>query len=81
MDTIKAEFTLTDTFAGEANYSWARSTTQQVPRTVRDTALVRRAKLWAGFNGQRARVDRYGDEMAIYPAGSNLVIFISFPEC
>lgn len=68
----------TDTFAGEANYSWVRRA--HVPADVSDRALVRRAKAWAGLTGRRCRVENYGDTIAIYPRGMATVLFITYSE-
>lgn len=69
----------TDTFAGEANYSWVRRAHVPVDG-LSDRALVRRAKAWAGLTGRRCRVENYGDTIAIYPRGMATVLFIAYSE-
>ncbi len=70
----------TDTFGGEANYSWVRRYSIEGDNLT-DLQLVRRAKKLTGFNGCRARVEQWGDDtIAIYPQGCSQVVFISFVE-
>ena len=70
-------FELTDTYGGEANYAWLRTTRSIVESTVSDLALVRRAKKWAGWNGHPCKVDRFGDMIALHPQGICQVLFIA----
>lgn len=84
MKTIKPEtaktlfqFEATDTFGGEANYSWVQRHEEQLPENISDRALVRRAKAWAGITGLRCRVDNFGDTIAIYPSGMCQVVFVT----
>ena len=47
MATFNCE--ITDTFAGEANYSWVRRETINVPDNASDLTVVRRAKSALGL--------------------------------
>lgn len=76
-ETCTFDFEYTDTFGGEANYSWVRRHTEQFPEDISDRALVRRAKAWAGLTGVRCRVENWGDTLAIYPAGCCTVLFVT----
>lgn len=76
-EKVTIEFEYTDTFAGEANYSWVRRHTEERAENVSGRALVRRAKAWAGLTGCQCRVDNMGDLIALYPSGSCTVLFIS----
>ena len=69
----------TDTFAGEANYSWARRTTFTAPDNAPRSTLVRRAKRALGITG-RHRTEEWGDTIAVYPAHTCTVLFIE-PTC
>lgn len=71
------QFEYTDTFGGEANYSWVKREEVQLPSDISDRALVRRAKAWAGLTGCRCTVSNYGDMIDIRPAGSCTVLFVS----
>ena len=72
--TYTAEFT--DTFGGEANYSWVRRAT--IPATESRRALMRRAKAALGLSGVRGRSYDYGDMLEFRPSGSCTVLFITF---
>lgn len=65
----------TDTFGGEANYSWVRRWTCKAEMTER--LVVRLAKKLAGYTGKKCRVDTCGDEMTIKPRGICEVVFVS----
>lgn len=69
----------TDTFAGEANYSWVRRA--YIPSDgLSRLALIRRAKAWAGLSGVRCDVDDYGDSYAIRPRGMATVLFVAWSD-
>lgn len=75
---VKAE--LTDTFAGEANYSWVRRQELELPENTSDVAVVRAVKKVFGLTGVRfSRRDNYGDMIALWhPNGACQVLFIDF---
>ena len=69
---------LTDTFGGEANYSWVRRA-DIVVRTHKRRSIVRAVKAWAGWTGLRCEVKDFGEGMVIRPAGICQVLFVTFP--
>jgi hypothetical protein len=70
---MKVEYT--DTFGGEANYSWVRRGSIADAKTDREA--VRRAKAWAGLTGHPCRVERVGrDYIAVYPRRLETVLFV-----
>jgi hypothetical protein len=73
----KFKFEYTDTFGGEANYSWVRRCEIEAPENISDLALMRRAKKWAGLTNVRGRSEDWGDSLAFYPRGSCTVLFIN----
>lgn len=73
---MKFDVTYTDTFGGEANYSWTRKATIEAPEDCKNSLLVRRAKAALGING-RSRTEDWGDCVAIYPQGECTVVFVS----
>jgi hypothetical protein len=75
---MQIEFEYTDTYGGESNYSWVKREDFTLPDNLTDLAIVRRAKKWAGINGEPCRVENYGDDIAIYPRHSCTVLFINF---
>lgn len=74
---------VTDTFGGEANYSWVRRYTIETPACeYRDPAynrtLVRRAKAAAGWTGLRCDTYAHGDMIELRPAGSRAPCWVMF---
>jgi len=71
---------ITDTFGGEANYSWVRRAPLE---SKKDTprSMVQTAKAWAHLTGLRCKVENYGDQITIKPCGMCLVLFISIYDC
>lgn len=76
-ENTKFKFELTDTFSGEANYSWVKRHEESLPSDISNLSLMRRAKKWAGLTNVRGRVDNFGDSIAFYPRGYNMVLFVS----
>jgi hypothetical protein len=75
---VKAEYT--DTFAGEANYSWVRRVELDVPDNLSDIGVVRRVKKALGLEGLRP-MGRYhsGDHLELwYFDHSATVLFIDW---
>lgn len=68
---------MTDTFGGEANYSWVKRASFNYRDDVSDLALVRRVKKWAGISRLKCTVDNFGDMIAIKPVRSPVVVFIN----
>ena len=73
---MKFNIEITDTFGGEANYSWVRRHSIEAPEKITALALVRRAKRKAEWNGIRCKVSRCGDTIEIRPVGMCCVLFI-----
>jgi hypothetical protein len=68
---------LTDTFGNEANYSWVKRDTLDIPDNASRRMIVRRAKAWAGLTGQRCEVHDSGDIIDIRPNGRCVVLFVT----
>ena len=62
---MQFECTLTDTFAGELNYSWVRRATIEAPEDASNTLLVRRAKRALGMAGIGCRTETWGDTLVL----------------
>jgi hypothetical protein len=73
MTKFTAEYT--DTFGGEANYSWVRRTTFDV-KTNTNRAILRKAKALMGLSGARGRTEDYGDMLKFTPYKSCTVMFV-----
>jgi len=76
---ITLEVELTDTFGGEANYSWVKRDQLTTEKSSR-RAIVQKAKAWAGITGIRCDVDRHDSFITIKPRGLCQIIFINI-EC
>jgi hypothetical protein len=91
MNTYEIEYT--DTFGGEANYSWVKRATVTMPELthygydggtnyckankVYQRELMKAAKANLGLTGIRGRTYRHGDLIEFRPYGSCTVLFIN----
>ena len=66
---------VTDTFSGQANYSWVQRSKLRVPDDISDLALVRRIKSVAGYSGIRGQTYVSGGSVEIRFPGRCVVIF------
>ena len=69
---------LTDTFAGEANYSWVKRAQLDAPSNASRLTLVRRAKAWAGLAGMPCEVSECGEMIMIKPRWQCVVLFVTW---
>jgi hypothetical protein len=72
----RIQYEMTDTFGGEANYSWARRGEVEIPESASDLMLVRRVKKALGLEGVKCKREKCGDQIALYPVGACVVVFI-----
>ena len=72
--TFQAE--VTDTFNGEANYSWVRRATFEAPADAPDRQLVKMARKVLGMTGTRCRRSTYGDTIQLDVVGACIRAFI-----
>lgn len=68
----------TDTFGGEANYSWVTRETFEAPAGASTRTLVHRAKAALGLVGYPCRTSHLGNMIKIVPARSCTVIFVTW---
>lgn len=94
MHTYQIE--VTDTFGGEANYSWVKRSTVTMPELTHygydgstnyskanktfNRELVRKAKAFANWTGIPCVVDNYGDTIQVTPRGSCVTMFIVYRD-
>ncbi len=73
-------YEITDTYGGEANYSWVkRGKIQSKPgEDYSDLAAVRRVKKDAGWENLRCKREDYGDMIVLRPVGQCIIMFINF---
>jgi hypothetical protein len=74
-NTFHVEYT--DTFAGNANYSWVKRQTILVPRGSHRRKLMRAAKAAVGLTGVRGKVRDYGDTIEFRPSRTCTVMFVT----
>jgi len=74
------QWEVTDTFGGEANYSWVKRGTIECRKgeDYSDLAAVRRVKKAIGWNGLRCDVESSCDDIILRPCGMAQVCFITF---
>jgi hypothetical protein len=71
---------VTDTFGGEANYSWVNRFEVDYLKTNSALAIVRAAKKAAGWAGMRCRTSNMGDVIEVRPVGKNHPLWVMFIE-
>lgn len=76
----------TDTYGGEANYSWGRRYSFTAPADASDALLIRRAHRLLGYSGSRYRKESYnGDTIRLDYYGACICTFIvadyDAPDC
>lgn len=77
--TLRFKVELTDTFCGEANYSWVKREWFQLAEGMDKPATLKRmAKRAIGMSGVRGRWEEYDGELAFYPSGACMVLFVTF---
>ena len=74
---MKAHVEYTDTFGGEANYSWV-DRYEFDPAGMSDLAIIRKAKYLCGLAGLRGRAAWYGEMYEFRPYGHCTIMFITF---
>ena len=73
-------FEVTDTFGGDANYSWVKRERFAPKRELTDRGIVRALKAFAGFTGYKARVYSHGDMFEVRPYGLCQVAFATWDD-
>ena len=68
---------LTDTFGGEANYSWCDRHEISIEAGASELAIVRAAKAALGISGCRCKREDWGETITLKPYGSLTIAFIT----
>lgn len=74
--TVYYEYT--DTFGGEANYSWVKRGEFQEWYGTPDAMITKKVKALLGLTGVRCKRVHHGDMIELRPCGSATVLFITF---
>lgn len=75
---MKVNIEVTDTFGGEANYSWVKRKEIEVLDATSKYALARRVKREIGWTGKKCLTTEYEDTIELRPYGECQVAFVSF---
>lgn len=75
---MKVRFELTDTFGGEANYSWVRREELKLPDGTGEALVNQLAREWAGWRGRRTTTELSNDTTIIRPRGLLQVLFVTW---
>lgn len=65
----------TDTFGGDANYSWVRRAELDFPENASDRSIIRKLKAEVGMTG-RHRKSSFGEEIRLDEVSACRVAFI-----
>ena len=77
MNTEKFEIEVTDTFGGEANYTWVRRAAVDLPARVTNRAIIKAVRQVAGWPVTvRVTVSPMGDSWEVRPTGLNQIAFV-----
>lgn len=68
----------TDTFGGEANYTWVKRGEFQEGHSTPDALIVKKVKALVGLTGVTCKRIHHGDMIELRPYGSATVLFITF---
>ena len=71
---------VTDTFGGEANYSWVKRYNFETEEKDSMLKIVRRALKISGYTGCRTKKQDSGEYIRLDFAGMCVVMFITFGE-
>ena len=75
---MQVSYELTDLYQGQANYSWVKRGTIDVPENATQSYIMRKVKQKLDITGIRCRVSRFGDTLEFRPSNSYCVGFVSF---
>ena len=75
---MKVNIEITDTFAGEANYSWVCRYTLDLPDMCTTDYVVRQVKRHIDWTGKRCVRENFSDMVVLRPRGECIVCFITF---
>lgn len=78
MGKMKINIEITDTFAGEANYSWVKRESLVLPDNKTELQVIREVKKLVGWNGLKCKKFDDGQTIELRPHGICQVMFITF---
>lgn len=69
---------ITDTFCGEANYSWLIREQFMANDDISDDELAQKTLEFIGWQDESVTIDTVGEMIRIIPNDSNLVCFVTW---
>ena len=75
---MQIDIEYTDTFSGEANYSWVKRSTVEMPEKATNRMILRRAKKEMQLSGMQGVTSRSSDMISFKPYGSCTILFVTF---
>jgi hypothetical protein len=69
-------YEMTDTFGGEANYSWVKRGEIFTLPSASERSLVRAVKKALGLEGIRCKRETWGEQIVLRPVGTCTIVFI-----
>lgn len=76
-DAFKLKVQVTDTFGGEANYSWVRNYEVWICKGTPRKTQIRKVKAEAGWTGIRCETTDHGDMIEMRPRNMAQVMFVT----
>lgn len=73
---MKVHAEMTDTFGGEANYSWVNRVSFDYEPNMSDRKLVLEAKKLLGITGVKCKRTDFGETIVLDPVGACVRVFI-----
>jgi hypothetical protein len=77
---MKIQIEYTDTFSGEANYSWVKRIDVEMSDDATDRMLLRRAKKEMQLSGRQGVVSKSSDCISFKPYRSSTVLFVTWED-
>lgn len=75
---MTVRFELTDTFAGEPNYSWVQRGRFEIADNATQSQIMRKVKAELGLTNVRCYTENIGDTLTFKPSGACMVGFVTF---
>ena len=74
---LRYKLELTDTFGGEANYSWVQREDVKINANYSGPWIVRQAKAAMGLTGIKGKTTDFGDSIRVDFTSDCMVLFIN----
>lgn len=75
---MKVSYEHTDTFGGEANYSWGKRGTIELPSGTGEREIITAVKRELGLTGVKCNKEIWAEQLVLRPRGRNQIVFIDW---